>query len=147
MHNNDHRPIGLFKLCKKAQSVRLTILFICFLNTCLFANNGLIIGEVRNELTNEPIEFATILVHGTDIGVTTDALGQFRLELAAGLYNLEVSFLGYETEVLYSKSVSTAQPIFLEVLLSPRLTALEEYKVVGNKNSVSPIYSDKISAF
>ena len=127
--------------------MRFTLILLTFFYGSLSAQTGLIIGEVRNELTNEPIEFATILVQGSDIGTSTDSLGQFSIELNAGLYNLEVAYLGFETEVLYSKPVSSAQPNFLHITLGPSMTALNEYKVVGDKNNLSPIYSDKISAY
>jgi hypothetical protein len=127
--------------------VRLILILCCFLSFNLLANNGLIVGEVRNELTNEPIEFATIYIQGTGLGTTTDSLGIFRIELEAGVYNLEIAYLGFETAVLYSKPVSSAQPNYLQITLNPALTQLEEVKVLGKKNAVSPIYSDQISAF
>jgi hypothetical protein len=111
------------------------------------ANNGLIIGEVKNGLTNEPIEYASVFVQGTSRGTTTDSLGRFSIELESGVYNIEVAFVGFETTVLYSKPVSSAQPNYLQISLNPALTELSEYRVTAQKKSLSPIYSDKISAF
>ena len=140
MQTNDDTPTGLFHFYKKIQNVRLILILSCLFSFNLLANNGLIVGEVRNELTNEPIEFATVYIQGTGLGTTTDSLGIFRIELEAGVYNLEVAYLGFETSVLYSKPVSSAEPNYLQIRLSPTLTQLEEVKVLGKECCKSDIF-------
>ena len=113
----------------------------------VFGQQGRVLGDVRDELTNEPVAFSTVYVQGTDIGTVTDSLGNFELQLKPGLYNLEVSFLGYETVVLYSIPVSTAQAQHIHATLISTLLDLPHFEVQANAGRVSPIYSDKISAF
>lgn len=113
----------------------------------VYGQQGRVLGDVRDELTNEPIAFSTVYVQGTDIGTVTDSLGNFELQLKPGLYNLEVSFLGYETAVLYSIPVSTAQAQHIHTTLVSTLLDLPRFEVQANAGRVSPIYSDKISAF
>jgi len=49
------------------------VLFVlAMLSFSLVAQKGVIKGRVYNAKTNEPIEFANILVQGTGIGSTSD---------------------------------------------------------------------------
>ena len=52
-------------------------------------------GKVTDE-SNQPISGANIRVSETLAGTTTDAKGNFSLELPNGSYRLRISFLGYE---------------------------------------------------
>lgn len=48
-------------------------------------------GHVKNELTNEAIPFATILVKGTNTGTQTDFDGNYELKIQEGKYTLVFS--------------------------------------------------------
>ncbi|MHB1146116.1 MAG: carboxypeptidase-like regulatory domain-containing protein [Lutibacter sp.] len=50
-----------------------------------------------NEVNNEPLAFATILIKNTDFETTSDLDGSFSFNLKPGNYTLEVQFLGYST--------------------------------------------------
>lgn len=55
-----------------------------------------VVGTVVNERTREAIPFATILIQGTTLGTTTDALGNYKLSgLPAGKYIIMATNLGY----------------------------------------------------
>ena len=63
-------------------------------------NNGSIKGTVVDQNTQEPLPFANVWVDlgGDILGTTTDLDGKFTLKpLAPGVYELNISFIGYNT--------------------------------------------------
>ena len=59
-------------------------------------NNGVIKGRIFNELTNEAIPFARVLLEDTEIGATSNLEGEFEIKnIKSGFYNLIVFFTGY----------------------------------------------------
>ena len=79
----------------------LTALF--FSNFCAYAQNETIIrGIILNQLTNKPLEFATVqLLHLPDSSVlqttVTNNKGKFEFKTIVAKYLLRYSFIGYET--------------------------------------------------
>ena len=65
------------------------------------ASSVVVNGKVFDE-QNRPIIGATVIVQGTTLGATTDETGAFTLQIPAPAAQkmLEVSFLGYETEIV-----------------------------------------------
>ena len=71
----------------------IVLLFSLFVN----AQTGGIKGRIYNNINNEGIPFANILVKGTNIGSTTDFDGNFVITgLEPGFLRLEVSSLGFD---------------------------------------------------
>ena len=63
-------------------------------------------GRVIDCTTREPLIGATILLSGTTRGTTSDASGEFQLELPRGEHRLEISYVSYlpqQLAVLMSK--------------------------------------------
>lgn len=95
----------------------------------LLAQNGLIEGRVYDEINNEALPFANVVVEGESLGTTTDADGYYRLELPPGLYNLTASFIGFENKTAYEIQVNRAQPRRLDFALRESSQTLKEVKV------------------
>lgn len=114
-----------------------------FLASFLFAQTGEIRGVVTDRLTNEPIMFATVALAGTTIGTTTDLDGKYVLgELSPGLYTVEISYIGYETQSLFEVQVSSGRPSILDVAMTTQSTRLEEVVVKASpfkKTDDSPV--------
>lgn len=114
-----------------------------FLASFLFAQTGEIRGVVTDRLTNEPIMFATVALAGTTIGTTTDLDGKYVLgELSPGLYTVEISYIGYETQSLFEVQVSSGRPSILDVAMTTQSTRLEEVVVKASpfkKTEDSPV--------
>lgn len=92
------------------------------------AQNFTLQGSVKTE-KGEPAPGATIIVSGTQLGVTTDAQGNFQLRLAqkpAADASLVVSYLGYTTQTLPIGNQTT-----FDVVLQEESTAMDEVVVVG----------------
>ena len=60
---------------------------------------------------------ATVVLQGTNYATVTDDEGHFQLSVPPGLYNVEVSYTGYETWVEQEVITSTARPVLLNIEL------------------------------
>lgn len=87
-----------------------------------FAQN-MVKGKVTDSATGESIPGATILVQGTSQGALSDINGAFTIEMDASQL-LEVSFVGYKTEVVRYAST-------LNVALTSATESLDEVMVIG----------------
>lgn len=64
-------------------------------------------GKVTDE-RNEELVGASVVIEGTYLGVSTDAEGTYRFNgLKPGIYNIKVSFIGFETKVREVKLISS----------------------------------------
>ena len=92
------------------------------------AQNFTIQGSVKTE-KGEPVPGATIILSGTQQGVTTDAQGNFSLRLAkkpAADASLLVSYLGYKSQTLPIGSRTS-----FDIVLQEESTSMDEVVVVG----------------
>ena len=120
--------------------------FLTLLGALLFsfswAQEATINGRVLDAKNNEPLPFANVIAQGTSYGTTTDIDGNFVLRLPAGLYNLEVSFIGYQAKLVPEVQVSPAAPAQITVGLNEDAEVLGTVDVVANpfeKDAESPV--------
>jgi hypothetical protein len=108
---------------------------------------SVISGVVIDGEFNDPLAFANIVVRpeGTSenlAGAITDFEGRFSISVeAAGTYEIEFSYLGYETKIIRGVSVEDSSEAELTVVLNPSANALEEVVVTttAKKNSESSV--------
>lgn len=55
-------------------------------------------GTIIDKEVDEPLIGASVLLEGTTTGTSTDAYGQYKLELPSGSYQLAFSYTGYESQ-------------------------------------------------
>ena len=105
--------------------------------------SGIIRGKIVDRITNEAIPFATIAISESTSGSISDEAGIFEISgLAAGLYNLEASFIGYESLTVFEIQVTPSRPAFVEIQLKESVTSLDEVEIVAspfNKTEESPV--------
>lgn len=79
----------------------LCIYFLFLLNS-LISQNQTILGIVKNDINQEGIEFVSIFIEDTFIGVTTDEKGNFALKIDEENLNKEIVFqrLGFKSDTL-----------------------------------------------
>ncbi|MBQ1653512.1 MAG: TonB-dependent receptor, partial [Bacteroidales bacterium] len=74
----------------------LLALLLIFVVCVAFSQNATYFGYVR-DANKKPVEFANVVVVGTNIGASTDASGYFEINVPAGQdLEVQISFLGYE---------------------------------------------------
>ncbi|MEX0685136.1 MAG: TonB-dependent receptor [Balneolales bacterium] len=88
-------------------------------------------GQVVEHLSEEPLIGANIVVIGTSIGAVSDRNGKFRIgQISSGTYNLQVSYLGYQTEIK-NVDVQPGEDVRVSFSLSSTLIEGEEVVVSG----------------
>lgn len=115
-----------------------------------FAQTGQISGRVFNEINNESIPFADVIIEGNQIGAISDENGNYIIDnLQAGTYNVIGSFLGFKKVILYEIIVNPIKPTILDIGLAEEsavLTAVELKSSPFKKSIESPVSKQTISA-
>lgn len=122
---------------------KVLILFLIILMPLLaFSQKGTIKGRVFNAKTNEPIEFANILIQGTTIGSTSDLDGNYIFTgVTPGFVKLIVSFVGFETTVSPEIQVQGNQTVFVDIPVPESSIQIQEVVVRSNINNLKRIES------
>jgi len=109
-----------------------SIIFIVFILSFIQikAQNGSVKGKITDASNNTPIAFANILVVGTQIGATSDFDGNFIITgLKSGYVKLQVSFLGYQTQLSPDILIENNRVPYFEMTLEPSDQVLTEVVV------------------
>ena len=83
-------------------------------------------GRVMDGAANESAIGASVLVVGTSVGTITDFDGNFTLEVPEGKFMLQVSMVGYKTQVINIRGKER-----IDVILQEDTQVMEEVVVVG----------------
>ncbi len=114
--------------------------FSMFFSLLLFtiqAQTGKIQGRVFDAVTNESIAFATVTIQGTTNAVNTDTGGYYQFkDLKAGLYNLEVKYIGYQTKIQYEVEVSNSKLVQMDFALEEESKNINEVVITGKQQFV-----------
>lgn len=111
----------------------LLVLFSLLMTTLAFAQKGTIKGRIFNSKTNEPLEFANILIQGTTIGSTSDLDGNYIFTgIDPGFKKLVVSLIGFETTLTPEIQVQGNQTTFLDIPVNEATQLLNEFVVKRN---------------
>lgn len=99
----------------------------------LKAQNGVIEGRVYDEISNESIIGANVFVKGTDFGASTDLDGNYSITgLVPGLYNIEVTYLGYLTQTRFEVQVTNAKSVRLDFAMVQSSQLLDSVVIKAN---------------
>lgn len=104
-------------------------------------------GVVIDGEFNEPLAFANVIVREqgsaeTLAGAITDFEGRYSLGIErAGTYDIEFSYLGYETKIVSDVTVGVSGEFEVSIVLNPAANALEEVVVTtsARKNSEASV--------
>lgn len=113
----------------------LVALIICS-GKMVAQSEGSIKGNIIDlEMAGEPLMFASVSVEGTDLYTETNFNGNFEFSgLKPGSYNLEISSLGYETQ-LVAIEVLANDSIQIQQGLSAKSISMEEVSALENNTS------------
>jgi outer membrane receptor for ferrienterochelin and colicin len=111
-----------------------SLLFILF-TFFSFAQKGGLKGTITDSKTGESLVGTTIIVQGTTTGTITDFDGNFNLpELTPGPYNLVISFISYESQIIRAE-IEAGKETVLNVQLEPATIDLGEVQVVAKRRT------------
>lgn len=85
-------------------------------------------GVVMDAQTNSPIEYASVMLQkGGSLGAITDSLGRFLINnVPIGRYNIQTSFVGYNTHLANGIPVTSSKEVYLEIPLDENIQSLNE---------------------
>lgn len=112
----------------------LTTLILLLVSMLTFAQTGTVKGRIFNAKTNEPLEFATVQIQGTTIGVTTDLDGNYEIKANPAFVRLMVSYVGYETTLSAEIHIQGNQTTFLDIAVPESSTLIDEVVVRPTMN-------------
>lgn len=122
------------------------LLFIVLLvvSTCLYAQTGIIKGNLKDKNTSEGLVGATVMLEGTTIGTNTDIEGNFSFKAAVGTYNLIVSYVSYKTQKIEKIKIENNKALTINLLMEEDNSALNEVVVFGVRetNTSSAVISE-----
>lgn len=123
---------------------KLLVLLFLVLAGEVFGQTGIVRGRVFNQLNNDPVSFANIVIKGTTSGVAADEEGKYEIiGLAPGQYNIEASFIGFKTLVVYEVQVTNSRPALVDFALEEEARKLDEVVVTASntfyKSEESPL--------
>jgi len=132
------------------KNIYIIITLIIASSSGIFAQTGSIKGRVYNEINNESIPFANIVLDSTQLGTTSDENGQYLItNLKPGVYNLSCSFIGFKTAYIYEILVSSANVTDINIALSEESALLDQVILQTNRierSMESPLSKQTIGA-
>ena len=130
--------------------INLLLVIALITVTNLMAQTGSIKGRVYNEINNESIPFANIVLDSTQIGATSDEDGRYEINnIKPGIYNLTCSFVGFKTTYLYEITVGSAAVTDINIALTEESALLDQVVLQTNrieKSEESPLSKQTIGA-
>lgn len=106
--------------------------FLIFPAVQILAQAGIIQGKVSNSVSKEPVLFATVTIQGITKGSITDVDGKYKIsELEPGLYNIEVSSIGYKKAIIFEIEVSNSRISTVDINLEEISVEIAEAEIVG----------------
>ena len=75
----------------------LLTLILSIASFIVFGQQGIIRGTIIEDSNGEPLFGVTVQIKGTTIGAITDFDGKFEIQSAPGTYELQASFIGFQS--------------------------------------------------
>lgn len=104
----------------------LLFAFILVGTSGLWAQSRAVTGKITSKEDGLGLPGVNVVVQGTTRGTTTDAEGNFKMDLAASDNALIVSFIGYKTQAIAIGSQTT-----FSIVMESEASQLQEVVVVG----------------
>lgn len=119
----------------------MTHRFIIFIMCLIFASNyahafgdkGIITGKIIDEKSKNPLESASVILLGTQLGAQTDEEGRFTIsDIIPGEYVLQIQYVGYDVKKK-TVVVKPGKPIELTLSLTGAAIMSEQVVVTGTR--------------
>ena len=131
----------------------LSFLFLIFVTTLSFSQNKTtdnafkVSGKITDQETNQPLEYATIILKDLSTKKITGGIsnnnGEFSVDANKGIYNITIEFLGFEPISFNNKEISNN--IYLgTIALVTDANNLNEIEIIAEKSTVEIRLDKKI---
>ncbi|RPD98545.1 TonB-dependent receptor [Aureibaculum marinum] len=125
----------------------ILLLILSSISYTLNAQSFEITGTVIDEDTNQPLEYATVVLRPTNgdqvTGGLTDANGNFNIEAKKGTYNISIEFISFKTYNIPNKEINRNLNLG-KIVLSSASQALDEVELIAEKTTVEIKLDKKI---
>lgn len=121
-------------MMKKIQLLFVFLFLQSLQNTFAQKKSFLLSGTVKDAETGSPIEYASILFSGSNVGTHTDSLGQFSLFLPTQNYQMVVRNIGYKIKI---ERFSLDKDLQLEISLEKTEKILDEVVITAEKSDAN----------
>ena len=129
---------------------RVLLILLTISTYVLAQNTGTFSGQIIDEKTQYPLEGSSVILEETNIGVITDKNGYFTFEnVPTKSYNIQATYLGYESQTLYNvivKSVGTPSLLFKLKEASEALDEIILSKSSFRTSKETPLSTQSFSA-
>lgn len=116
--------------------LRKFLMFALVLSVSAAFGQGSLTGTVTDAKTGEPIIGANVVIQSTTTGTATDLDGKFLISnIAAGTYNIQVSYVTYKTHVIPQVVIEDAKRLTLDVQMSEDVSELQEVVVQATRQT------------
>jgi len=90
---------------------KITLLLLAILITqfAYLQKNGFIVGKIVDEKTGEDLIGVSVMIKGGTKGTATDIYGTFKLEVAPGTYDIQISYVSYQTKIIEKVTVGAGE--------------------------------------
>ena len=103
-----------------------------WLSTPALAQDGSIAGQVVEAASGEAIPGVNVALVGTTVGATTDVDGRYLIDgVEPGAYEVQASFIGYETTVIADVQVEAGAVATVDIQMAEETLGLDEVVVTG----------------
>jgi len=119
--------------------IKKILLFFLLMNVCISSallaqSKASISGKIIDEESGEVLRRASVLILGKKIGAYTDTKGEYRiLNLPAGVYSIQVSYIGYNTKTIENIELKENQNYILNVVLSSTIKKTDEVVIEARR--------------
>lgn len=133
----------IFKMTYQMNLIKSLVagLLLVITTSTVTAQDFTLSGNLQDATTGEDLLYATVSVEGTTLGTTSNLYGFYSLTLPAGTYQINYSYLGYETKTV---TINLTGNINKDVELSPSSNQLKEV-VVTAKNEDENVTNTEVS--
>jgi outer membrane cobalamin receptor len=98
-------------------------------------NTGILVGTVKDKLTQEALIGATVKLEEINAGSSTDASGNYRIQgIPPKSYSVTASYIGYSPRTFYNLVITTGNANQLNIELEPDSKSLQEVQVTVNRS-------------
>lgn len=87
----------------------LFLVFVMSLSQITFAQEGTVRGTIIEQSLGEPMYGVTLIFKGTNYGAIADFDGKFSITAPAGTYDLQASYIGFQTVVVTGVEVKAGE--------------------------------------
>ncbi|PZX92985.1 TonB-dependent receptor [Flavobacterium aquariorum] len=125
-----------------------TLFLLSFIGIAQAENPGVISGKVTNKETNQPVQFASIVIKDAGkviTGIVADENGSFSIKnLELKKFTLEVEFIGYKKYSTTFELSSAKKSSTIEILLEEEATELQSVDIVKEHSLIEQKTDRKI---